>query len=259
MSKVVLRLTWATHKFARYACEHWHYSRSLPCPPLVIIGVEENGQAIGVVIFSRGANKSLYRPYGLKQTEGAELTRVALPDHSSPTSRIVAISFRMLKRHCPGLKLVVSFADPAQGHVGTLYQALGALYVGDTEPSEQFLDASGKRWHRRMISADGWKTVYGRRRRVLTLDQVERLPMPGKHRYLFPLDAETRQRLLPLSKPYPRRSSSGSAAPSDQLGEGSATLTDRLHPLATAGATSKTGGVSCRPPTRRLHGSKSRA
>lgn len=213
-----LRLVWTTHRGMQYACEHWHYTKSVPTPPTVQLAAFEGHRVVGVVVFSRGANKHLYRPYGLKQTEGAELTRVALRDHKTPTSRIVAIAFKMLEQHCPGLRLVVSFADPAAGHVGTLYQALGGIYVGTTEPSEQFRDDSGRLWHRRMISATGIKTVYGRKRRVLRLDQVERVPMPGKYRYLFPLDAETRERLIPLSQPYPRRRSIESDAPSDQLG-----------------------------------------
>lgn len=249
MSKVALRLTWATHPFARYACERWHYSRSLPCPPMVIVGVEEDGQPIGVVLFSRGGNKHLYRPYGLKQTEGAELTRVALASHRTPTTRIVAIAVRMLKLHCPGLRLVVSFADPAHGHLGTIYQAGGWLYAGDSEPSAQFRDSTGRLWHRRMISATGVKTVYGRKRRVLRLDQVARVPMPGKHRYLLPLDVETRERLLPLSQPYPRRRSIESDAPSDQFGM-RALRNDPAAPSASNSAgDQQSGGLACQSPT----------
>ena len=46
-----------------------------------------------------------------------------------------AIALRLLARHSPGLRLVVSYADPAQGHVGTIYQAAGWTYLGVTPPT----------------------------------------------------------------------------------------------------------------------------
>lgn len=65
MSKADLRVDWATYEAAKYACEHWHYSKSLPLPPMVRIGVWENGKYIGVIIFSRGASPNLGKQYGL--------------------------------------------------------------------------------------------------------------------------------------------------------------------------------------------------
>jgi hypothetical protein len=39
----------------------------------------------------------------------------------------------MVQRHCSGLRLIVSFADTAQGHHGGIYQAAGWIYSGGTE------------------------------------------------------------------------------------------------------------------------------
>lgn len=58
----------------------------------------------------------------------------------------------------------------------------------------------------------------------------------GKVRYLFPLDAETRERLLAQSKPYPSRSSSESGAPSDQDGTGAAEWGQPAPQLRCAGS-----------------------
>src|SRR5688500_6166428 len=116
----MLRLDWCSHTAAMFACKAWHYSRSLPTPPLVRVGVWERGAFVGCVLFSRGANKHLGSAFGLGQTEVAELLRVALREPETPVSRIVSVAVRMLRRHCPGLRLVVSFADPEQGHVGAI-------------------------------------------------------------------------------------------------------------------------------------------
>ena len=54
-NKPVLKLDWCSHEAARWAVEHWHYSKSMPTPPVVKIGVWEDERFIGVVLFSRGA------------------------------------------------------------------------------------------------------------------------------------------------------------------------------------------------------------
>lgn len=60
-SKPVLKLDWCSHAAAKYAVEHWHYSGSLPTPPLVKVGVWEDEQFIGCVVFGRGSVQNLGR------------------------------------------------------------------------------------------------------------------------------------------------------------------------------------------------------
>jgi len=184
-----LVLDFATSEATRFACSRFHYSRSTPTPPLVLFGVWEAGDFRGVVVFSRGASAAIGSPFGLSQREVCELTRVALHEHSAPVSRIVAVALRLLRRHSPGVRLVVSYADPAQGHVGTIYQAGGWTYLGQMKPVTYFRDPTGRVWHPRMVSASGWRRVYGEPRPVVRPDECERVPMPGKHKYARALDS----------------------------------------------------------------------
>jgi len=94
-----LRLDWCSFKAAKYAVEHWHYSKVMPAAKLNKIGMWENERFVGAIIFGRGAAPNLLKPYGLKQTEGCELVRIAMRDHYHPVSRCVAIAIRMLKKH----------------------------------------------------------------------------------------------------------------------------------------------------------------
>jgi hypothetical protein len=204
-SKSELRVDWATHAAAKYACEHWHYSKSVPVPPLVKVGVWESGVFIGVVVFSRGATPSLLKPYGLSQTQGCELTRIALASHAAPVSRIARLAIAFLKKRNTGLRLIVSFADPDEGHHGGIYQAGNWIYSGKSSPSVEYLDANGKRWHARMVKQKGWTTVNGIVRKTLKPDQCSKIIKPGKHRYLMPLDPGMRAKILPLAQPYPKR------------------------------------------------------
>ena len=213
MSKADLRVDWATHEAAKYACENWHYSRSVPPPPHVRIGVWESGVFIGVILFARGANKSLVSNYGLRQDEGCELVRVALFKHVAPVSRILSLALSWIKNKEKGLRLIVSFADPEQGHHGGIYQATNWIYAGKSEDSFKWKDKKGREWHPRMVSKKGQKVVFGKIRRVVSQSECVKIHCEGKHRYLMPLDAEMRARVLPLSKPYPKRPKQAEAGP----------------------------------------------
>jgi len=203
--KTDLRVDWATHEAAKYACEHWHYSRSVPVPPLVKVGAWENGAYIGAVILSRGANNNLLRPFGLSQIEGCELTRIALTKHINPVSRVARLAIAFLKKNSPGMRLIVSFADPSVGHHGGVYQAGNWIYTGRQGATTEYIAPDGKQWHGRMVSKDGRIKVQGRYRDCWRVDQCVAVEKPGKHRYLMPLDDAMRARILPLSKPYPKR------------------------------------------------------
>jgi hypothetical protein len=199
-----LRIDWATHAAAKYACENWHYSKSVPVPPLVKVGAWEDGKFIGVVMFSRGASSNLMKPYGLQQDEGCELTRIALTSHHSPVSRIVRLAIAFLKRNSPSLRIIVSFADPQYGHHGGIYQAGNWIYVGDTAGSAEYW-YKGKRLHSRQVSEKGWNIQQGAKRKTVRPSECAIIKTKGKHRYIMPLDAKMRDRILPLSKPYPKR------------------------------------------------------
>lgn len=205
--KLELRLAWCSRKAARYAVERWHYSRCLPAGKSQFIGVWEGGDFIGMVSFGGGAgNITKGAMYGLEEMQMAELTRVALSEHRTPVSRIVAIAIRIAHRRSPGLRLLVSLADPVQDHVGTIYQAGGWIYVGTTAPSKTYIDARGREHHERVVSPTGWKAHYGKYTPCLKPeDAVEVRQNPGKHKYLYPLDDEMREQIAELAEPYPKR------------------------------------------------------
>jgi hypothetical protein len=219
--KADLRLDWCDHKAAKYAVEHWHYSRSMPAGKNISLGAWEGDQFIGAVIFGRGVCNHLVHQFGLSTLEGCELVRVALRDHSAPASRIVSIALRLLKRQSPGIRLVVSFADPAEGHHGGIYQAGGWVYSGVTGYKQGF-SVAGRRVTDRLVSQ---KVREGKWRRA----DLTPVPSPQKYRYLMPLDAEMRARIAPLAKPYPKRERSRENAAAFPSAEGGVIPTRSLQ------------------------------
>lgn len=205
-AKPELRIAWCGRDAAHFACTRWHYSRSLPASKSVFLGVWEGQAFIGCVIFGYGANRNLAQAYGLTQTACCELTRVALRSHVTPVSRIIAISLRMLRAHCPGLRLIVSYADPAEGHHGGIYQAGGWIYDGTLDNSNgvAYFDVTGQKLHKRQLSARGVMRINGQVRRVPRFSECRKERIPAKHRYLMPLDRDMHAQLLRRARPYPK-------------------------------------------------------
>ena len=229
-----LRLDFCSHRAARHAVLRWHYSRKMPSAKLVRIGVWERGRFVGAILYGCGANRHLARPFGLQPIEVCELVRVALaPGRRAPTSQCLAISLRLLKRQSPGLRVIVSYADLKEGHVGTIYQACGWFFVGGSEQS--YLKVKGRIEHPRSLY-----DRYGQRgQSVPWLQQhvdpnAKRVKMPAKLKYVWPLDPRWREKLAEIAKPYPKRAGSiDSDASAIQTEEGGASPTSALHPPTT--------------------------
>jgi len=198
-----LRLDWCRREAAVHACERWHYSACAPAGKLVTLGAYEGGEFVGAVVFGRGANNNIGSRYGLEQTQICELVRIALRRHDTPVSRIIAVALRLLRRQSPGLRLVVSYADPVQGHHGGVYQAAGWLYAGASQAQRELI-VNGANMHKR-TAGSRWGTASPTQLRRRTGLQVDYGPKLWKHTYLMPLDAAMRAQIAPLMRPYPKR------------------------------------------------------
>ena len=193
MSKNDLKIDWATYDSARYACENWHYSKCVPVGKLVKVGAWESGKFIGVVLFGRGAARNLGKPYNLGQDECVELVRIALTSHQNAVSRIVSLAIKFLHKTNPRIRLIVSFADQSQGHHGGIYQAGNWIYSGQ-DNDRKFYMINGKLTHPRSIGAKGLvQNIHGARKIDKNATVVD---VPGKHRYLMPLDTEMRSTII---------------------------------------------------------------
>ena len=202
--KPELKIDWASYEAAKYACENWHYSKCLPAGKLVKVGAWEGDKFIGVVIFGRGANNNMLKPFGLEQDDGCELVRIALTKHVTPVSKIMAFAIRVLKKSQAGLRLIVSYADPDQGHHGGIYQACNWIYTGPSSKAVKVF-YKGKWAHKKTVDDAGVDQTNLAKKLVL-----------GKHRYLMPLDKNISDKIAPLAKPYPKRPKQAEAGPPEQ-------------------------------------------
>ena len=156
----------------------------------------------GITLFSNGACSNIAAPFGLENIQVKELVRVALAAHQTPTSRIVSIAVRLFHRDFPAVKVLVSYADSAQGHHGGIYQAMGWLYIG--ESTDTYIRINGKTTHRRTLG-----TKYG----TSSLEWIkanvdanaERIKTKPKYKYLWFFDEELKDQWRAKALPYPMR------------------------------------------------------
>ncbi len=214
---MTLRLDWVSARTARRAVLKWHYSRTMPMPKYACLGVWESGDFVGAVIFAHGSNYRIGAPYGLGVGQVVELVRVALRRHVTPVSRILSVALRMLRHSSPGVELVVSYADPVQGHVGTIYQAANWTYLGMTSASYEYR-LNGKRLHKRAFTGAN----FGGRKMQIPVG-AERVATPGKHIYAKAMTAAMRLDLCERACAYPKGPLSMNMRQPSRLGDGGST------------------------------------
>lgn len=190
-----MRLQKASSKAIKYAIMNWHYSKIVPICQCSFSVFNNANEWCGVICYSLGANKNISNPYGLTQGSVCELVRVALNGKQESTSKAVSLSISLLKKKCPIIKLIVSYADTEQGHCGTLYQATNWYYTGASRGSVPLLN--GKKIHKRTYSS-----VHG------SYSGVTMIRTKDKHKYIYPLDKSLIPLCMSLSKPYPKKNAS---------------------------------------------------
>ena len=119
-----------------------HYSGKVVQNSQLHLGVFLDGKCGGALQFGPSLDKRKIQ--GLvrdtKWNEFIELNRMALADWlpRNGESRAIAVSMRLLRKHYPHLKWVVSFADGTQCGDGTIYRASGFVLTGIKRNAQLF-------------------------------------------------------------------------------------------------------------------------
>ena len=116
-------------------------------------------------------------------------------------SRFIAWCLRWFRRYTD-LLTCMSFADPARGHVGTIYQTGGWIYTGVQDHVPPRLIIDGSEVHpRTAVAKYGTWSIPKLQARGLRLDLRPRV---AKHRYVYVLRPELRPLLKYEAQPYPK-------------------------------------------------------
>jgi len=116
-----------SRELARWIRDHHYTKRKPPGYVEALEFVQDGGERIGAMLIGQ-PNASLNRDKIL------ELTRMYFVDEAPPNteSRALAMMRRHVRVWLPQIRLLLSYSDPAQGHVGAIYEADGWAPFGMT-------------------------------------------------------------------------------------------------------------------------------
>jgi hypothetical protein len=161
------------------------------------------------------------KQFDLIQGQFIELNRMALNGKQESTSKVLSIAIKLFKKQNPTVKLLISYADKGQNHIGVIYQATNWIYVGENESSGKDYYYNGKWRHDRTLN--NYSKEF--------LSKLETRKRSGKRKYLYPLTLDMKNLCEKLKKPYPKKSVSSidSDAVHNPMEEGGAVPTDMHH------------------------------
>jgi hypothetical protein len=192
-----VRLEKASYKAVKYACLKFHYAKTVPVTNISYSVFNNKNEWCGVICYGLGANFALGRAYGVVSGQFLELTRMALNGKQESTSKAMAISIKLLKKNKPLVKVLISYADKGQKHLGIIYQATNWLFVEQTESSGIEVYYKGKWRHSRILGSVSKNNQ----------SKIKKRKKSGKYKYIYPLTKELKDRCLELKKPYPKNAS----------------------------------------------------
>jgi len=215
-----------------------HYSASYPAARLRV-GLYDRGHLVGVAVYSEPGNVRTIPAWSqgmYTRGEGVDLGRFVLLDEVgfNAESWFFARARRLLREHKPEVRMLLATSDPVPrrtsdgrvvmtGHVGQIYQATNARYLGRTSRRALHLDRGGRVVSPRAIS----KIVSGCRGHVYARAlleeasatrqrdeedarawvararaELQRVSHPGNHVYAWPM---TRRDSVPRGMRAPRQ------------------------------------------------------
>lgn len=228
---------------ARAFIEAHHYSRSYPAARFRY-GLYRSGELVGVAVYSHPVNdRTLTNVFpAIDRCEGVELGRFVLLDRVEGNGEtwFLARTWEYLRRE--GIRGLVSFSDPEPrttacgriihpGHIGGIYQAANARYLGRGVSRPIRLLPDGRVLSARMIQKirageTGWwggvkllesfgvdplPGLASVQERIAWLDVTlpiitRRMQHRGNHRYAWWLQRQDRRKSFSIpAEPYPKR------------------------------------------------------
>lgn len=181
-SPLQYRIERMPHAEAKNFVETWHYSRRMPTGKNICWGVWHGDYCYAMIVYGIGVNP--YQAKFLGVDSVIEIKRMCRrePSENFPLSRLIGLTIRWTRKEIT-FDAVVAFADPEQGHEGTVYKASGFKHEGMTNAEWHLVDENGNKRHRRfafrMARRNGISVEEARRQL-----NVERIRTEPKHRWV---------------------------------------------------------------------------
>lgn len=194
MNATELEIAPCEFALVRRFVEAHHYSHSVNGVKISqCFQVTHADRLVGGVIFG-ALSTTAWKRFSDAERKVLELRRLVLLDEAghNSESRVVGWCLRWLKRHVPAVEVVVSYADPAQGHQGGIYRAANFRYLGVGAADTGFRDPeTGKVYHSRALRTKykgDYKPFVKRLRAKHAAGLLEKQALPGKHCFIYAMN-----------------------------------------------------------------------
>ena len=126
---------------AAWCYRQWHYLKDTGFLHQYSFGAYYDGVIWGAITFHPpSAPETVMGLFNsTSQSSIYEIGRLAMDDRCprNSESRFIAVAMRLLRKAVP-VKAIITYADSAVGHTGTIYRASGFTYLGLTDPKDDF-------------------------------------------------------------------------------------------------------------------------
>ena len=203
-----------------------HYSGKVVNNSQLHIGAFYRGKLEGAMQFGPSLDKRKIMGLvdGTGWNEFIELNRLAFTDAlpRNSESRALAIAMKLLRKHAPQIKWVVSFADATQCGDGTIYRASGFVLTGMSVSENLCRLNSGQVFHKMSLETGSngktkykkypefgdksyWELTDGTYNFRKFAERIGAEVIPGYQlRYIYFIDPSCRERLTVPEIPYER-------------------------------------------------------
>ena len=171
---------------------------------------EDDERLIGVICYGDpiGRHSGASISTEIDRENVYELVRLFIHDGYGDNieSYLIGKGFRWLKENKPNIKGLISYADPQEGHVGTIYQATNWIYQGNkVRPNDSWLfkwEENGKWQHGRTIFPYYGTNDIEKLRGLVPKDFWVKKEL-RKHRYVYLLGSKSEIRKSKKGLKYP--------------------------------------------------------
>jgi|TARA_X000001382_G_scaffold128190_1_gene117341 hypothetical protein len=165
-----------------------HYAKRMPSISYAY-GLFEQNNLIGMVSYGSPPSPALCKGIAGEENKSLviELNRLVLKDNEkNQASYLIGASFKLL----PKPRIIVSYADTEQDHIGIVYQATNFIYTGLSDKRKEWR-VKGSNMHSKTVCE-----TYSLEERKSNQNKFEHVDRPRKHRYIYFLGSKNEKKTL---------------------------------------------------------------